>query len=92
MAKVIRAAAELQSVCENEGWRFCFIGGLAVQRWGEPRETVDVDLDIVLGGLPFEETAVGRSSQFTFPLDVPLRKRRRFWITSTNGGLSWTPD
>jgi hypothetical protein len=45
--EVIRAAAELQSVCEAEGWRFCLIGGLAVQRWGEPRETVDVDLTLL---------------------------------------------
>ncbi len=120
MNEVIRAAADLQRVCESEGWRFCFIGGLAVQRWGEPRETVDVDLtlltgftgedrfvsrllqhfearmdgvaefaranrvlllrtasgvglDIALGGLPFEESAVVRSSLFTFPPDVPLR-------------------
>jgi hypothetical protein len=118
--EVIRAAAALQAVCLAEGWRFCFIGGLAVQRWGEPRETVDVDLtlltgfdgearfvsllierfepridhaaefaranrvlllrapsgvglDIALGGLPFEEQVVDRSSLFTFPPDVPLR-------------------
>ena len=49
MNEVIRAAAELQSVCETQGWRFCFIGGLAVQRWGEPRETVDVDLTLLTG-------------------------------------------
>jgi len=47
--EVIRAAAELQSVCESQGWRFCFIGGLAVQRWGEPRETIDVDLTLLTG-------------------------------------------
>jgi Nucleotidyl transferase AbiEii toxin, Type IV TA system len=118
--EVIRAAAGLQALCVAEGWRFCFIGGVAVQRWGEARETVDVDLtlltgfrdearfirillehytpripdasqfaatrrvllvqaesgvgmDIALGGLPFEEMAVDRSSLFTFPPDVPLR-------------------
>lgn len=32
-----------------------------------------VGLDIALGGLPFEETAVVRSSLFTFPPDVSLR-------------------
>lgn len=114
------AAAELQVLCQREGWRFCFIGGLAVLRWGEPRETVDVDLtlltgfggeeryiatlisqfaprvdnaaafalrtrvlllrassgvglDIALGGLPFEESAVERSTLFTYPPDVALR-------------------
>jgi hypothetical protein len=47
--EVIRAAADLQRVCESERWRFCFIGGLAVLRWGEARETVDVDLTLVTG-------------------------------------------
>ena len=120
MNEVIRAAASLQTLCQAEGWRFCFIGGLAVQRWGEPRETIDVDLtlltgfhdearfastllehfearvddpvvfarvhrvlllrassgvglDIAFGGLPFEESAVDRSSVFTFPPDISLR-------------------
>ena len=120
MTEVIRAAAELRDVCEAHRWRYCFIGGLAVLRWGEPRETVDVDitlltgfggeaayvaallasfeprlgdaaefarvhrvlllqarsgvgLDIALGGLLFEESAVDRSSLFTFPPDVSLR-------------------
>jgi nucleotidyltransferase AbiEii toxin of type IV toxin-antitoxin system len=118
--EVIRAAAELQAVCEEKRWRYCFIGGLALQRWGEPRETVDVDLtliagfgteapfirellarfesriddaadfassrrvlllrtksgvglDIALGGLPFEESAVARSSGFVFPGNVTIR-------------------
>ncbi|GDY21091.1 hypothetical protein LBMAG56_24370 [Verrucomicrobiota bacterium] len=44
MTEVIQAAAELQAVCQAHGWRFCFIGGLAVLRWGEPRETVDAEL------------------------------------------------
>lgn len=48
MTEVIQAAAELQSVCEQQQWRYCFIGGLALQRWGEPRETVDVDLTLLL--------------------------------------------
>ncbi|AMY12949.1 hypothetical protein LuPra_06233 [Luteitalea pratensis] len=120
MNALIRAAADLQAVCEAQQWRFCFIGGLAVLRWGEPRETIDVDLtlitgfgrerefvsvlldafrpriddagafaernrvlllraasgvglDIALGGLPFEELAVERSTRFTYPPDVSLR-------------------
>ena len=36
-------------MCERHHWRYCFIGGLAVQRWGEPRETVDVDLTLLAG-------------------------------------------
>ncbi len=49
MLEVIRAAYELQRLCLEQGWRFCFIGGLALQRWGEPRETVDVDLTLLTG-------------------------------------------
>lgn len=49
MNALIRAAADLQVVCERAHWKFCFIGGLAVQRWGEPRETVDVDLTLLTG-------------------------------------------
>ena len=120
MIELIRAAGELQVFCEEEGWRFCFIGGLALQCWGEPRETIDVDLtlltgfggeeqfirklltkdagrvedaagfaqvhrvlllrsgsgvgiDIALGGLPFEESAVSRSRLFGFPGNARLR-------------------
>lgn len=49
MNEVIRAASEIQALCVANGWRFCFIGGLAVLRWGEPRETVDVDLTLLTG-------------------------------------------
>lgn len=120
MTPLLEAAAELQAVCDAHRWQYCFIGGLAVLRWGEPRETVDVDLtlltgfsnegpyidvltrqfalrrddavefakssrvlllrassgvglDIALGGLPFEESAVSRSSLFRFPPDIRLR-------------------
>lgn len=120
MIELIRVAAEVQCICEAENWGFCFIGGLALQRWGEPRETVRVDLtvlagfgseqrfvdrllqsfqgriddaakfaltrrvlllrshsgvgiDVALGGLPFEESAVTRSSLFEFPSSVRLR-------------------
>ena len=49
MNEVIRAAAELQDVCQANAWQFCFIGGLALQRWGEPRETIDADLTLLTG-------------------------------------------
>ena len=32
MLEVIRAAHELQLLCTAEGWRFCLIGGLALER------------------------------------------------------------
>ncbi len=49
MNEVLNAAAELQAICESQSWSFCFIGGVALQRWGEPRETVDVDISLFVG-------------------------------------------
>jgi Nucleotidyl transferase AbiEii toxin, Type IV TA system len=46
---VIAAAAEVQAFCQSRGWRFCFIGGIAVQRWGMPRFTQDVDVTLLTG-------------------------------------------
>jgi len=118
--EVIRAADELQTYCDGRGWGNCIIGALALQRWGEPRETADVDLtlltgfgnevpfidgllsrfepriedaahfalqhrvlllqaasgvglDIALGGLPFEQSAIRRATAFLYPGGVSLR-------------------
>lgn len=95
MNDVIQAAAELQTVCQSQNWQFCFIGGLALQRWSEPRETVDVDLSLFAG--------FGDEQQFS---DVLLkhfaprisdaadfaRERRVLLLRSTRGvGLDVAP-
>lgn len=49
MNLVFAAASELQRFMEERGWRFCFIGGVALQRWGEPRVTRDVDVTLLTG-------------------------------------------
>jgi hypothetical protein len=46
---VLAAAGEVQSFCQQRRWRFCFIGGVAVQRWGQPRLTQDADLTLLTG-------------------------------------------
>ena len=46
---VLMAAEEIQSFCLTQGWRFCFIGGVALQRWGQPRLTQDADLTLLTG-------------------------------------------
>ena len=46
---VLVAAEEIQTFCQKHRWPFCFIGGVAVQRWGEPRLTQDVDLTLLTG-------------------------------------------
>jgi hypothetical protein len=44
---IFAAALEVQAFCRSKGWKFCFIGALAVQRWGEPRLTQDIDLTVL---------------------------------------------
>lgn len=120
MDTVLGAALEAQGVLAAAGERFCIIGGLALQRWGRPRVTQDVDLtllcpfgaeaaaadrllarfkpripeardfavrnrvlllrtsggialDVALGGIPYEERCVARSSEWLFAADAVLR-------------------
>ncbi len=49
MNLLLQAAAELQVFCDKRKWAMCFIGGLAVQRWGEPRFTKDADITLLTG-------------------------------------------
>jgi hypothetical protein len=117
---LFEVARTVQAFLDARGWRSCVIGGIAVQRWGEPRLTRDVDvtlltglggeelyvdeilkhfasripearefalmrrvmllksadgtdIDLALGGLPFEENAVGRASGFEFYPGMTLR-------------------
>jgi hypothetical protein len=46
---VFEAALELQRFCESQQYRFCFIGAVALQRWGDPRVTQDADLTLLTG-------------------------------------------
>ena len=41
MNPLYAAAAEVQEFLQERGWPFCFIGGLALARWGQPRTTQD---------------------------------------------------
>ena len=49
MTAIVEAACEILDWLDTAGWRACVIGGLAVQRWGEPRLTQDVDLTVLVG-------------------------------------------
>ncbi len=70
------AAAEVEAFCRSRGWKFCFIGGIAVQRWGMPRFTQDVDLTLFTG--------FGNESQFVDDLlsqfHARMRNARQFAI------------
>lgn len=120
MKDLLIAARRLQDFLDARDWKSCIIGGIAVQRWGEPRFTRDVDvtlltglggvevfvddvlrhfrsrvangrefallrrvlllvaddgteIDMALGGLPFEAEAVARASDFEFYPGLTLR-------------------
>ncbi len=119
MKQVLSAALEVQQFFEQNDWPFCFIGGVALLAWSDPRLTNDADvvlftgfgeetrfiekilarfrsripdaedfakrtrilllevggvgIDVSLGALPFEESAVRRSVVFRFLDDVELR-------------------
>ena len=47
--ELLLAAAQLETSLRRHGWRFCFIGGVAIQRWGDPRFTNDIDLTLLTG-------------------------------------------
>ena len=49
MNDVFRAASDVQHFCRGRAWQFCFIGGIAVQRWANPRQTEDADLTLLTG-------------------------------------------
>ena len=42
-----QTALELQAHLSESGHPFCFIGGLVVQRWGQPRVTGNVDATVL---------------------------------------------
>ena len=49
MNPLFHAGLEFQNFLEARKWPFCFIGGLAVIRWGEIRMTQDIDLSLFSG-------------------------------------------
>lgn len=49
MIELVKSAQRIQRFLEFRKWRFCFIGGLAVLRWGEPRLTGDIDITLLTG-------------------------------------------
>jgi hypothetical protein len=53
---ILDAALAAQAAYESIGSRGCVIGGVALQRWGEPRFTADADLSVLVA--PGDEARV----------------------------------
>ena len=87
---VLDAAGQVQDFCQRQGWRFCFIGGIVVQRWGSPRFTQDVDLT-VLTGFGVEESFVDGLLGFLHPRRPDAREfalKHRVLLARTAGGIA----
>jgi len=78
LEELLFVATKVQQLLTAHGWRFCFIGGVAVQRWGDPRFTRDVDLTLLTG--------FGQEENFVDELLKVLNPRRpdsrQFALTS----------
>lgn len=71
--RLVEAADELLRFLDANGRSACLIGGIVVSRWGEPRATKDVDLDISFGAFPFELEVLQRASYWQVTPDIALR-------------------
>lgn len=49
MISLFREAKELQRFLKDRPWPFCFIDGIALLHWGEPRVTRDLDVTVYTG-------------------------------------------
>jgi hypothetical protein len=67
---------ELQSFFDGRQWKYCLIGGLAANRWGEVRFTRDIDL-VILAELGEEEIRVDELLQAFHPR-AGKRETRQF--------------
>jgi len=89
MIELVEAATELQAFCEERGWSFCFIGGLALQHWGEPRLTFDVDATL-LTGFGDEESYIDpllESFRARVPEAREFARRNRVLLLESSDGI-----
>lgn len=79
MNPLFEAGLNFQHFFESKKWPFCFIGGLAVIRWGEVRMTRDIDLNLFTGFGNEEKFISGLlesfSSRITDPRDFAVQNR-----------------
>ena len=77
--RLLEAAQEIQRFCESREWRFCFIGGVAVQHWGEARLTRHADVTVFTGigdeSRYIEELLGGFASRVADARECALRHR-----------------
>lgn len=91
MIDLISEAQKFQAFCEGLGWEFCFIGGLALQHWGEPRLTRDIDVTI-LAGFGTENqfsSSILEAYQPRLPDAAAFAERNRVLLVRTDSGIDF---
>lgn len=89
MNKLLKAALDLQNYFKSQNWQFCVIGGLAIQRWGEPRVTRDVDISLLTRFKDEEGFIRAILSTFTSRIDDPVEfaLNNRVLLVKTASGV-----
>jgi hypothetical protein len=87
MNPVYTAALALQEFVSAQSWKFCTIGGLAVQRWGVERSTRDADMTVLTR---FEDGPVVDALLSRFSARIPAREfalRSRVLLLVADNGV-----
>ncbi len=88
MIDLISTAAKLQAILIDSNLPFCFIGGLALQYWGEPRLTLDIDVSVFVG-FGNEDSAISILSERLAPriqdAESFAKKNRVYLLQADNG-------
>jgi len=89
MTPLITSALELQQFCEDKKWRFCFIGGMALQVWGQQRLTRDINITL-LTNFEHEQVFVDALLQHyrgRLPDAANFALKNRVLLLETAGGI-----
>jgi hypothetical protein len=91
MIDLITEAHRFQALCLSLNWEFCFIGGLAVQHWGEPRLTRNVDVSVLTGFGPEEEfiSAILKGYKARLPDAKEFAEKHRVLLVQTFSGIDF---
>jgi hypothetical protein len=88
--ELFREALTFQQVLTSRGWPFCFIGGVALLHWGEPRVTRDLDVSVYTGfggGTPVVDGLLA-SYRGRRPDAREFALRHRVLLLSTPAGIA----
>lgn len=85
---LFQAAKDMADFMDARGWRYCVIGGLAIQRWGEPRATLDADMTLLtdFGDEEKYVAALLEAFEARLPDAFDFALTRRVVLLRTKGG------